>query len=88
MLPGQVLKEAVKNPHGEIGKKVLKMIEPILTGGGKRTTYGALAARADTGGKRRMCGCAPAFLTFAINDVKIYQTQRYPRQVSLRVAVA
>jgi len=68
----EMLKEAVKYPHGKIGKKVLKKIEPILTGGGKRTTFGALA-RADTGGKimamRRRYGCAPAFLTFAIDDV-------------------
>ena len=66
------LKEAVKNPHGKIGKKVMKKIEPMLAGGGKRTAYGALA-RADTGGKimamRRRYGCAPAFLTFAIDDV-------------------
>jgi hypothetical protein len=50
----------------------MKKIEPILTGGGKRTTYGALA-RADTGGKimamRRRYGCAPAFLTFGMDDV-------------------
>ena len=66
------LKEAVKDPHGKIGKEVMKKIEPILTGGGKLTTYGALA-RADTGKKimamRRRHGCAPAFLTFAIDDV-------------------
>ena len=68
----QKLKEAVKDPHGKIAKQVMKKIEPILTGGGKRTTYGALA-RTDTGGKimamRRRRGCAPAFLTFAIDDV-------------------
>ena len=66
------LKEAVKDPHGKVAKQIMKKIEPFLTGGGKLTTYGALA-RADTGGKilamRRRFGCAPAFLTFAINDV-------------------
>jgi hypothetical protein len=66
------LKEAVKDPHGKVGKEVMKKIEPILTGGGKQTLYGALA-RADTGGKimamRRRYGSAPAFLTFAIDDV-------------------
>jgi hypothetical protein len=66
------LKAAVKDPHGKIGKKVLKKIEPILSGGGRLTSYGALA-RADTGKKimamRRRYGCAPAFLTFAIDDV-------------------
>jgi len=66
------LKEAIKDPHGKVAKQVMKKIEPILTGGGKRTTYGALA-RADTGGKimamRRRYGCAPAFLTFGMDDV-------------------
>jgi hypothetical protein len=66
------VKEAVKDPHGKIAKQVMKKMEPFLTGGGKRTTYGALA-RADTGGKimamRRRRGCAPAFLTFGMDDV-------------------
>jgi hypothetical protein len=66
------LKEAVKDPHGKVGREVMKKIEPVLTGGGKLTTYGALA-RADTGKKimamRRRYSCAPAFLTFAIDDV-------------------
>jgi len=66
------LKEAVKDPHGKIGKEVMKKIEPILAGGGKLTTYGALA-RADTAKKimamRRRYGCAGAFLTFACDDV-------------------
>ena len=66
------LKEAVKDPHGKTGKEVMKKVEPILAGGGKLTIYGALA-RADTGGKimamRRRYACAPAFLTFAIDDV-------------------
>jgi ribosomal protein L34 len=50
------------------------MIEPITTGGGRVTTHGALA-RADTGEKvmamRRRCGCAPVFLTFAVDDVPL-----------------
>ena len=66
------LKVAVKDPHGKIAKEVMKKIEPILSGGGKQNTYGALA-RADTGKKivamRRRFSCAPAFLTFAIDDV-------------------
>jgi hypothetical protein len=66
------LKVAVKDPHGKVAKGVLKKVEPILGGGGKRNTYGALA-RADTGKKilamRRRFSCAPSFLTFAIDDV-------------------
>ena len=66
------LKEAIKDPHGKIGKEVMKKVEPILTGGGKLSAYGALA-RADTGKKimamRRRHACAPAFLTFAIDDI-------------------
>ena len=66
------LKEAVMNPEGTVAKGVLKKIEPVLTGGGKQTIFGAVQQH-DSGGKilamKRRFACAPAFLTFAIDDV-------------------
>ena len=66
------LKEAVRDPDGKVAKEVIQKIEPILVGGGKATIFGAVQSQ-ETAGKilamTRRFACAPAFLTFAMDDV-------------------
>ena len=78
----QKLQEAVLRPHSSSAKHVLGKLVPVLTGGSKKTVFGALE-RNENAGKimalGRRFGSAPAFLTFAIDDVN--------HPTSLRLAV-
>jgi hypothetical protein len=66
------LRRAVQKPHSEDGKYVLKRVMPILTSGGRQTVFGAVErynSKAEILALARRFGPAPAFLTFAIDDV-------------------
>jgi len=66
------LKQAVANPHSKNGRYVMKKLTPILNSTGKSATFGALERDRSKGeilACARRFGCAPTFLTFAIDDV-------------------
>jgi hypothetical protein len=66
------LRRAVKAPHSKDGKYVLKKLVPILASGGRKTVFGAVEryeSRSQILALARRFGPAPAFLTFAIDDV-------------------
>jgi len=63
---------ATKNPKGKAAKYVLGKLVPVLTCAGKKSTFGALERNESAGqilALGRHFGCAPAFLTFGIDDV-------------------
>ena len=66
------LKAAVKSPSGVEAKYILNKLTPLLTYAGRKCVFGALERNESAGqilamGRRH--GCAPAFLTFGIDDV-------------------
>ena len=67
-----MLKKAVAKPHSRAGKLVMKKLAPMLESAGKSATFGALESTRSKGeimALGRRFGCAPTFLTFAIDDV-------------------
>ena len=66
------LQNAVKNPQCKDGKYIAKRLVPVLSFGGKKTVFGAMERNESKGeilALGRRFGSAPAFLTFAIDDV-------------------
>ena len=66
------LRKAVANPNSRAGKYVMKKLAPMLESSGKSATFGALESARSKGeiiALGRRFGCAPTFLTFAIDDV-------------------
>jgi len=66
------LRKAVANPHSRAGKLVMKKVAPMLESAGKSAIFGALESARSKGeimALGRRFGCAPLFLTFAIDDV-------------------
>jgi len=66
------LRDAVKNPKGRAAKYVMNKLVPVLTFAGKKSHFGALERNESAGqilALGRHFGCAPAFLTFGIDDV-------------------
>jgi len=67
-----MLRKAVANPNKKAGKYVMKKLAPMLESAGKSATFGALESARSKGeiiALGRRFGCAPTFLTFAIDDV-------------------
>lgn len=66
------LTAAVKNPNSPTGKYVLNKLTPLLTFAGRKSVFGAFERNESAGqilALGRRYGCAPAFLTFGIDDV-------------------
>ena len=66
------LKAAVRNPEGSDAKYVLNKVTPLLTFAGRKSAFGALERNQSAGemlALGRRYGCAPAFLTFGIDDI-------------------
>jgi len=66
------LKAAVRNPDGADAKYVLNKVTPLLTFAGRKSAFGALERNQSAGemlALGRRYGCAPAFLTFGIDDI-------------------
>ena len=66
------LQKAVAKPHSPDGKYVMRKIAPMLTSVGRSVTFGAVERDQSKGeilALGRRFGCAPTFLTFAIDDV-------------------
>jgi len=89
------LKKAVANPDSPDGKYVMKKLVPMLASAGRSATFGALERDRSKGeilALGRRFGCAPSFLTFAIDDVNSVSSIRlttpsldntdFPSQVS------
>jgi len=66
------LQKALVDPHGPVGREVIRKISPMLASVGRSVTFGALERDRSKGeilALGRRFGCAPSFLTFAIDDV-------------------
>jgi hypothetical protein len=66
------LRNAVREPHSKEGKFVLQKIMPVLTSAGSKTVFGAVEryeSKRQILALARRFGPAPAFLTFAVDDV-------------------
>ena len=66
------LQKASADPHSSVGREVMRVLTPMLAGAGKSVTFGAIERDRSKGeimALGRRFGCAPTFLTFAIDDV-------------------
>jgi len=66
------LQQASADPHSSVGREVMRVLTPMLAGAGKSVTFGAIERDRSKGeimALGRRFGCAPTFLTFAIDDV-------------------
>ena len=66
------IKAAIKDPQSPTGRYVMGKLVPVLNYAGRKSVFGALERNQSAGqilSMGRRFGCAPAFLTFGIDDI-------------------
>ena len=69
--------KAKKNPNSKEAKQILKVVTPVLTTGGNKTSFGSLERNSAISRINAMClryGMPTLFLTVSIDDVNNFNS--------------